>query len=231
MATDVYLSATASDIDPTADTDLMATLSQHADEAASTTNTVTGPTSGVQATDTAGGNKLAWFTKPLAGVTISGTISFTLPAGVESSMNANAGLQVKVERCDNAGAVISTVVNSEKGTELPTSAASQSWTASPTSTTLNTGDRLKITVFGNDVGTMGSGFTFGFNYGDDSSTATFRAIVNFTETLTEDSGTSEQKFWPRVMGVVGMRYPVRAPHIGRGWFKHLAPRPLLARAA
>src|SRR4051812_15114008 len=73
-------------------------------------STVTGPTSGVSiALNT-------WWYQVNA-VTISGTITKNFWMA-ENNMSANVGAQVVIDRCDSAGTFISTVHNSEKGTEL-----------------------------------------------------------------------------------------------------------------
>jgi len=180
MATKVFLHDAASDIDPSAvETEKLADLTQGAAAATKATNTALGPTAGIQATDGAGGAPLTWFTGPLQAMTISRTITFNI-CGFESAAAANAGPQVKVERCDGAGIVISTVVNSEYGTEFATPAESaNSWTATPTATTLADGDRLKITLLGNDAGgVMAAGATFSIVY-DGATGATGDTYVQF----------------------------------------------------
>lgn len=187
MATKFFLRGTVtSDIDPTAADDLLASLTQVADAQAKQTSTVAGPTSGVQLHDNLGsGNDVEWYTNPLSAVTISGTITFNV-WGSESGMNANVGPQVIVERCDGSGSVISTVIDSEKGTELPTVEAAQNWTGTPTSTTLSDGDRLRIRLMGNDGGgTMASGFTFLMRPGGGTPGSTGDTWVQFNETITE----------------------------------------------
>lgn len=121
-------------------------------------------------------------------VTISGTISFEC-CGFESSMNANATFQVIIERVDKEMQIVSTIVNSERGTELTTSNAKQSWTASPTSTAMQKGDRFRVRVMWNDStsATMGSGFTLQFNYNagvgtDADSNITFTETFGFQDT-------------------------------------------------
>src|SRR5512139_2712184 len=112
MATKLSLRNSASDINPTADVEKY--LSPNGGTVAppgvaATTNTVAGPTAGVQLTATGGGSKLCWFSSPLNAVTISGTITFNL-WGDESNMGANACYDVLVERCSGTGTVLSTIV-------------------------------------------------------------------------------------------------------------------------
>lgn len=158
-----------------------------------TTNTVLGPTSGIETND--GTNAMQWISPPIdAAVTISGTVTFNLWMG-ESATTANVGAQCVVERIDNTGAIASTVTNSEKAIELPkTSAiAAQNWTATPTSTAFSKGDRIRIRVAGNDGGgTMASGATFALDYAGTGAAADGDSYVTFNETfgfLTTDPST------------------------------------------
>lgn len=149
------------------------------------TNTAAGPTAGVQLTESAGGAVTSWMTNCLQAVTISGTITFNI-RGLESNALANAGFQVKVERCNAAGVVQSTIVNSERGTEMGTSDAANNWTASPTSTALSDGDRLKITVYANDAGgNMTSGRTVTISLDGPTAAAAGDSYVTFTENFGE----------------------------------------------
>jgi len=158
----------------------------------SSTDTVTGPTSGVQCKIRASQTSpISWWSNTLTGVTISGTITFNI-WGAENSMSANSGLQVIIDRCDGAGAFISQIINSEQGVELPlTTRAVQNWTGSPTSTTLSTGDRLRVRVYGNDAGgTMASGFRTIISFAGTTDAADGDSFISFTETITEGSAAA-----------------------------------------
>lgn len=146
--------------------------------------TAAGPTNGIELAVSASDSH-EWISEPLAAdVTIAGTITFNLWMS-ENNMSANCGAQCVIERLDHLGAIISTVVNSEKGTELPvTTRAAQNWTAAPTSTAFNKGDRIRIRVASNDVGTMGSGFTFNFADSGPTADADGDSYVTFTETFS-----------------------------------------------
>ena len=185
MATSFLLRDAASDINPGAELEKLASLIRGASSVDSVTNTVAGPTAAVQCTATAGGTVLSWFTVPLSAVTVSGTITFNIRAR-ESMVQANAGMQVKVERTDRAGTVQSTVVDSEFGTELTTTDAAQNWTAASTSTDLSEGDRLKISLFINDAGgNMASGHTVTASYDGATAGAAGDSYVTFNETVLE----------------------------------------------
>jgi len=183
--TDLFLVTTISDIS-TSDRDYVADFSRGTlFSAMGNTSTVAGPTSGVQQTDPSLGSPATWWSPLLAGgVTISGTMTLNVWM-LESSMNANVGAQIEVVLCDGAGTAISTIVNTEKGVELGTSFAVQNWTATPTSTTISNGQRLRIRIFGNDAGgTMASGFTFNSNVNGATGGSNGDSWVRFTETLT-----------------------------------------------
>src|SRR5690349_16155695 len=111
MATKIFLRDSASNVAVGSETKKEALLTQGSTKGASdATATVAGPTSGIQTT--IGGTVAVWFSKPLKGVTISGTVTFNI-WGFESAAQANAGFDVLVERCDQNGNVISTISRSE----------------------------------------------------------------------------------------------------------------------
>lgn len=145
-------------------------------------STVSGPTNGLEIQGTGGPRE--WISEPLAAdVTISGSITFNLVMS-ESSMSANAGAQCIIERLNSLGDIVSTVINSEKGTELPTSAAAQNWSGTPTSTNFLRGDRIRIRVLANDAGgTMATGFSVSFSFNATAGSAN-DSWVEFTENLT-----------------------------------------------
>jgi len=110
-------------------------------------------------------------------------------------MTANVGPQVVIERIDSTGAVASTIANHESGVELAlTTRAVNNWaTGTVTSTNMLKGDRIRIRVAGNDVGTMATGFTFDLGYAGTSAAADGDSYVTFTETfgfLTTDPATT-----------------------------------------
>lgn len=139
--------------------------------------TVSGPTAGVDLL-------YEWISAPLAAaVTISGPIVFNINA-LESNTLANATVGVVIERLSNTLSVVSTVVDSTLGTELGTSAARYTWTATPTSTSFNKGDRIRMRVYFDDnatTGNMASGYTLSFIFGG---TLVYDSNVVFSETLS-----------------------------------------------
>jgi len=142
------------------------------------TNTVLGPTTGVL------GSYQYWLTDTLtADQTISGNITVNLRAK-ESNGQANTGADILIERCDSMGVVIEQMARSERGTEFTTSETAQNWTVAPTSRNLKKGDRIRISMWGNDVGTMGSGRTFTYYWDGPTAAASGDAYLTFTETFT-----------------------------------------------
>jgi hypothetical protein len=146
------------------------------------TDTVTGPTSGIETGYfIASGDVVEHYISPPldADVTISGTITLNLMA-YESAMNANVAINIKIERLDSTGAIISTIAQSARTTELGTTINTNvNFTVTPTSTAMLKGDRIRATVYGDDAGTMGAGFTFTFQYGHSTTSST----IGFTETF------------------------------------------------
>lgn len=183
MATQLFLRAGAEVAAPNLSTDndyLLVTARGVGETIAAATPTVAGPTNGVQLPLT----PISWWYRVNA-VTISGAITKNL-WGFESAMNANAGLQVIIDRCDGSGAFISTVQNSEHGTELATSSAVRNWaTGTVTSTTFADGDYIRLRVYANDVGTMASGYTVTISMNGSTAGASGDSYVTFTETITE----------------------------------------------
>ena len=182
MATPLYLISTVAEVNPGAEDERALSLTRGGGVVSSdATATVLGPTAGVQIK--IGTVVACWISPPLAAVTIAGTVTFNL-WGLESANQANTAFDVLVQRLDNAGAVLSTISRSERGIELTTSALVNLWTATPTSTALSVGDRIKVTVFGNDAGgTMASGRTFTLTYNGTSAAANGDSYVQFFETL------------------------------------------------
>lgn len=150
--------------------------------ASSATATVAGPTTGVEAIDT---TPIQFISDPVsADVTISGTITFNIWAA-ESSMNANVAINVQVDKIAADGTITS-IVKSARTTEVAiTTRAVNNFTATPgAGVTVNKGERIRVRVFGDDAGTMGSGFTFNFSCHAASAGIDGDTYVTFTETIS-----------------------------------------------
>jgi len=101
----------------------------------------------------------------------------------------NAGLGILVERTDSAGTVISAVVNDvtipATISEYTVSASAKADPAlTPTSTTFNAGDRIKLTLKVRNVGTMGAGSAF--NHYNARASGNGFSSIRFTEDISTD---------------------------------------------
>ena len=172
---------------------LATSTSRGAGAATSVTNTVTGPTSGIESE--VGGFPSEWLTPPVdQNVTISGTITGNIWAH-ESSMNANVAINFRVDKVAATDGTLTTIATSARTTELGTATAVNNFTVSPTSTALNKGDRLRIVVFGDDsTAAMASGFTFTVTRGGTTAAADGDTYITFNETFgfqtTDPTGTT-----------------------------------------
>lgn len=159
----------------------------------------------IQVTTTAGGQALTWFTEPITeAVTISGTVTVRI-TGRESATTVNAGAGILIERCDNSGAVLSTIVANltvpATITEWTTTYTAKTGTYTPTSTAMAVGERIKLTVKIRNVGTMAAG-TATIGYNDPSAGANF-CDINFTENIRTDEVIDVQQ--PEIYGSNGYR--------------------------
>lgn len=170
----------------------------------SVTTTTAGGTN-IQLTQTAGGQALTWFTEPItAAVTISGTVTVRL-SGLESANTVNAGGGVLIQRCDNAGTVLSTIVADSTIpatiTEWTTTATQKTGTYTPTSTAMAVGERIKVTFKVRNVGTMAAGTVT--NRYNDTNNGTNNTEVQFTENIITDERIEVQQ--PEIYGSNGYR--------------------------
>lgn len=166
------------------------------------TETVRDSTS-IQATATLGGQNLTWFTEPItAAITISASVVVRI-TGREDNTATNAGAGILIERCNNAGTVLSTIVaNSTLPatiTEWTTANTTKTRTFTPTSTAMAVGERIKATIFVRNVGTMEDGsVTHVIN--SPAATGTLTEI-QFTENIRTDEVIDTQQ--PAVYGSNG----------------------------
>ncbi len=165
------------------------------------TATANGPTNGIEIL--VASQPTEWISPPVsADFTISGTITANI-WGRESDMSANVAINVIIDiirsntfEADGSNAVVN-IVKSTNVTELAISTTTNSvnnfttgMTSGYTPQTMNRGDRLRIRVFGDDVGTMATGFNFSIGYAGPTGAANGDTFVTLTETLTfETLGT------------------------------------------
>lgn len=123
-------------------------------------NTTAGTGVQVQWTLTGGGASLAWITPPCAAAwTLAGAIAAKIWA-MESITLANA--QVRLRLYKYAAGVMTELPGSpfDRGVELTTTVALQSWSFTPsTSTSFTTGDQLVLVAYITNFGTMSAGRT------------------------------------------------------------------------
>jgi len=151
-----------------------------------TSATVTGATNGVEVgqNDTPG-TPPEWITPPIdADVTISGAITGNIWAS-ESNMSANVAINFKVDRIAATDGTLTQIVKSARTTEVAvTTRAVNNFTATPgAGVSCNKGDRLRITIFGDDAGTMATGFTFNVGVSGPTAAADGDTFISFTETF------------------------------------------------
>lgn len=156
----------------------------------SATSTVAGTTAGIEIQR---GIRAEWISPPVdADVTISGAVTGNLWAS-ESNMSANVAINFVIDVIRSVDNSIVNIVTSARTTELGTSAAAANFTATPGSGVLvNKGDRIRCRVFGDDAGTMASGFTFTFRFDGATGGADGDSYISFTETfgfMADPSGT------------------------------------------
>lgn len=170
-----------------------------------TTTTTVASGTDIQVTATSGGQALTWFTEPITeAVTISGTVTVRI-SGRESASTVNAGAGILIERCDNSGAVLSTIVANltvpATITEWATATGTRTGTYTPTSTSMAVGERIKATIKVRNVGTMGAGLVLVIY--NDPSASSFFCDINFTENIRTDEVIDVQQ--PEIYGSNGYR--------------------------
>jgi hypothetical protein len=148
-----------------------------------------------------GPGAILWISNPLNAVTISGTITINLWCA-EDNMSANAEAGVRIIEVDSSGAQVGTVILGcqncsggggtpqgsgwQQGVEMAvTTRAASNWLATPSSHAITQGNRIALNIMTEDVGTMGTGFTFNYSWGGATGGADGDSWVQFTETITE----------------------------------------------
>lgn len=152
------------------------------------TNTVTGLTTGIEVIG--GSSSLReWITEPLAAdVTISGSITWNLWAA-ESNMSANVAINGQIEVIDGATGAITLIDKTARTTEVAiTTPAVNNFSETPAAgVACKRGDRIRVKIFGDDAGTMASGFTFAFSFDGPTNGANGDSFLTLTENLTFES--------------------------------------------
>lgn len=158
-------------------------------------NAVAGPTNGVESRASATGpTEWHWVSAPLAAdVTISGDITFNIWMSEDvDATNAQVRCRVyKLSPDQSLQEGITEIVDSSKGSELPTGTAVQNWTATPTSTAFKKGDRIRVVILIDDAPslTMAAGVCI-MTFGNPTDGADGDTWLEFAETLTFMSDTA-----------------------------------------
>jgi hypothetical protein len=151
-------------------------------------STVTGPTNPIELVSSG----VALFVSPplSASVTVSGAITLNVWAR-EANMTDNAAINFRVMKLTNGSGgsnTLSEVGRSARTTELGTSFAAANFNFTPgAGVSFNRGDRIVLSLYIDDAGTMGSG---GYGYAAVSgptAAAAGDSYVTFTETFSFDS--------------------------------------------
>jgi len=156
------------------------------------TATVAGPTAGVEVrVGTPGG--AVWYSPPLAAaVTISGSITWNI-WGFESSASANVAINGRLEVIDGATGVITLIDATARTIEMPTINGAINFAETPAAgVACKKGDRLRVRIYGDDAGTMATGFSFVMAYNGPTAAANGDSWFQLTENLTfaaEPAGT------------------------------------------
>jgi hypothetical protein len=165
------------------------------------TSTVAGATPGVECCFVTTSSPLIFISPPLAAdVTVSGSIMFNLRA-VESAKYANVAINCRIMRLSGANLTLAEVHKTVRTTELGYSAeGANNWAETPSSYTFHKGDRIVLIPFGDDAGTMASGYTFTFWWDGPTGGASGDSYVTFTETITFSSAPAGTTIYPTGTG-------------------------------
>jgi hypothetical protein len=109
-------------------------------------------------------------------------------------MFANVAINAIIERVGPTGAILSTIAQTARTTEVAvTTRAVNNFTVTPTSTAMQKGDRIRVRIYGADAGTMVVGHTFDVSASGPTAAADGDTYVTFTETFglltTDPTGT------------------------------------------
>ena len=157
----LYLTNTASDV-ATASTDYKAWTTRGGGVVTSVTNTAAGWTAPIQATGTAGGTVLDWFTPGLTAFTLTGMAVANIRA-LESNASANASLRCELARVNSDG-TSPTVwsswccapTGSDNG-ELTTSEVARTINVSGDDLAFTDGQRIRIRLYNDDISSAAMG--------------------------------------------------------------------------
>lgn len=187
-STALYLTTTTSDIDPGGgSTDTKeAWTSRGSGTTDAVRNTVTGWTAPLQATVTAGGNAVEWFTKGLTAFTLSAPVIANVWAFDNASLAVTSRVELAVCANDGSSAVVwaattyPTEVLSSPGSALPMYLAGDDLA-------VTNGQRLRIRVYLDDISTtaMNNAGSYTLTYAGTSAGARGDTYLTMGQVLTE----------------------------------------------
>lgn len=149
------------------------------------TTSVAGPTAGIEWAASAG-TAHEFISPPLANdITIAGDITFNLWG--RQNGDANAAINCYLDRVGPDGAILSRIVTTARTTELNNSATVHTvnnFTATPTSTAMQKGDRIRAVIFFDDAGSnMIASVNLQFTYEIKTPGVAGDSWIEFTESL------------------------------------------------
>jgi hypothetical protein len=150
---------------------------------------VAGPTAGLEfgggTTYGSGTIPACWISEPVsADFTLSGTLTFNFWAA-ENNMADNISLQCDLYKFSADSDTVTVVKVSANVTEVAvTTRALYTWTATPTSTAFNKGDRIMAIIWIDDAGTMGAGGSCNIGIDGGTGGADGDSWVQINETVT-----------------------------------------------
>lgn len=186
--TQLFLTDTASDVNPGAPVEKVAWTSRGAGSVNAITNTAAGQTTGIQTTNTAGGTAIEWFTRQLSAVSLGGICQFNVRA-LESNTSANASLRCEVAVTDSDGTsptVIGSICIAAQGA-LTTSDAAYIAAVGVDDTAVTDAQRLRFRVYLDDtaIATLATGQTVTVTYGAGSAAVAGDTYVTLPASVTE----------------------------------------------
>lgn len=187
-----YLTDTASSVNPGSAVEKVASQTRGGSSVNSVTNTAAGPTAGIQATGSAGGTAIEWYTPALNVFTLGGKAKFNIRA-LESNASANASLkaEIAIVNGDGTSPVVWGIAGIEAtaGGELGTAdAAVVAWVAGD-DTAITAGQRLRFRLYVDDSATnpLATAFTATVSYNGATASAAGDTYVVLPVAVTEQS--------------------------------------------
>jgi hypothetical protein len=184
--TTVYLTDAASSV-ATAAVDRKAWIDRGAGVATDVTNTVSGWTSPIQVTDTAGGTVVDWWTEPLPALTLSGAVRANLH-GLASSGVAYVGQRVEVAVCNGDGSSPVVWAAMNEGLGMGLTETTVSFLFGGQDVVVAAGKRLRVRLYLDDSskqGPMATGYTMTSYYAGATPGASGDTYLTFSQEFVQ----------------------------------------------